>query len=202
MVLGTFWSMSKWAFSGLRGVRRLAMMVCALFSSTQNKQARVSFHKPHGMGSIRKEKIGFQKTVPRRPFAREGGGASKAIWAMPIYIDHISRRGFPHRFVFSFHSLFKVLSKGEIKILHINQTSLQWRWCGFGAFPSKLLLPCIPSSLHRCPVLLQENLPILSLHSSYVAQGITNCCRTLCEGEHAWAGDCLTIGLAFLSSHR
>ena len=65
---------------------------------------------------------------------------------MPIYIDRISKKGFPHRFVFSFHSLFKVLwekSKYSIPTKPL---------CNGGGVDSEPSLPrsCCPESPHLC----------------------------------------------------
>ena len=104
------------------------------------------------MGSIRKEKIGFQKTVPRRPFAREGGGGgSKAIWAMPIYIDHISRRGFPHRFVFSFHSLSKYYGRNQNTPFQPNLFAMEVVWIRSLPFQAPAALHPLISAQVPCP---------------------------------------------------
>ena len=43
-----------------------------------------------------REKIGAEKSAPRWRLT-EGGGGSKAIWAMTMWKQHISTRGFPDR---------------------------------------------------------------------------------------------------------
>ena len=48
------------------------------------------------------KKLGSKESVPRWTFDKEGGeGGAKAIRAMPIWKQHISKRGFSHlRFVY------------------------------------------------------------------------------------------------------
>ena len=47
------------------------------------------------MASISKEKLGYEKVSNGARLIE--GGESKAIWAMPLYTDCISKRGFPYR---------------------------------------------------------------------------------------------------------
>ena len=84
-----------WALPDRGGVSKvLPGWVKALFYPRPNGKFLVLFC-PNVMASIRKEKIGSEKIALGACLAERGWGA-KAIWAMPIYTDHISKGGSPN----------------------------------------------------------------------------------------------------------
>ena len=73
--------------SVLGGVRKLVRMVCALFSSTWQSQKKTSNRTLPLVYWMHILSAGRMHTIER-------GGASKAIWALPVCMDHFSKRGF------------------------------------------------------------------------------------------------------------